>query len=108
VTWPTRAPATLDEYRVQFEDPSFLANTVIIELDGVVIGDLMLAVEDAWAQAEATAAAAQVQAELGWVLHPDHAGHGYATEAVTALLRVGATAASSATPSTGRANGWTR
>ena len=28
------------------------------------------------------------RAELGWVLHPDHAGRGYATEAVRALLRV--------------------
>jgi RimJ/RimL family protein N-acetyltransferase len=29
-----------------------------------------------------------VQAELGWVLHPDHAGHGYATEAVRGLVRL--------------------
>ena len=29
-----------------------------------------------------------VQAALGWAFHPDHAGHGYATEAVRELLRV--------------------
>jgi RimJ/RimL family protein N-acetyltransferase len=29
------------------------------------------------------------QAEVGYVLHPAHHGHGYATEAVGALLRVG-------------------
>jgi RimJ/RimL family protein N-acetyltransferase len=29
------------------------------------------------------------QAEVGYVLHPDHYGHGYATEAVGALLRLG-------------------
>jgi RimJ/RimL family protein N-acetyltransferase len=29
------------------------------------------------------------QAEVGYVLHPDHWGHGYATEAVGALLRLG-------------------
>lgn len=29
-----------------------------------------------------------MQAELGWVLHPDYAGHGYATEAVHALIRI--------------------
>jgi RimJ/RimL family protein N-acetyltransferase len=29
------------------------------------------------------------QAEVGYVLHPAHYGHGYATEAVAALLRLG-------------------
>jgi RimJ/RimL family protein N-acetyltransferase len=29
------------------------------------------------------------QAEVGYVLHPDHYGYGYATEAVGALLRLG-------------------
>jgi RimJ/RimL family protein N-acetyltransferase len=29
------------------------------------------------------------QGELGYVLHPDHHGHGYATEVATALLRLG-------------------
>ena len=48
----------------------------------------MLAVEDAWAQAEVADQARGVQADLGWVLHPDHAGHGYATEAVRQLLRL--------------------
>ena len=32
--------------------------------------------------------AATSAAELGWVLHPDYAGHGYATEAVRELLRL--------------------
>ena len=50
--WLTRAPATLVEYRTSFEDVASLAKTLIVELDGEVIGDLMLAVEDAWAQAE--------------------------------------------------------
>lgn len=46
----------------------------------------MLRVEDAWAQAEVTDHAECRQAELGWVLDPAHTGHGYATEAVRALL----------------------
>ena len=29
------------------------------------------------------------QAEIGFVLHPDHHGHGYATEAVTVLIDLG-------------------
>jgi RimJ/RimL family protein N-acetyltransferase len=51
-----------------------------------VIGDFMLRVEDAWAQAEVTECARGAVAELGWVLDPDSTGHGYATEAVRALL----------------------
>jgi RimJ/RimL family protein N-acetyltransferase len=60
----------------------------VVELDGRVIGDLMLDVQDAWAQAEVTDRARGTQAELGWVLHPDNTGHGYATEAVRALLGI--------------------
>jgi RimJ/RimL family protein N-acetyltransferase len=86
--WLTRAPETLEEYREQFDEPDSLAKTVIIELDGQVIGDLMLDVQDGWAQAEVADQARATQADLGWVLHPDYTGHGYATEAVHALLEV--------------------
>ncbi|MEV0902293.1 GNAT family protein [Actinoplanes sp. NPDC049802] len=86
--WITRFPATLAEHRAWFEAPESLARTLVIEHDGVVIGDLMVKIEDAWAQAEITGQAHRVQAELGWVLHPEHAGHGYATEAVRELLRL--------------------
>ena len=86
--WITRAPATLEEYRTQFEAPDSLDRTIVVQLDGEVIGDLMLRLEDAWAQAEIVDEARGVQAELGWVLHPDHAGHGYATEAVRELIRL--------------------
>jgi RimJ/RimL family protein N-acetyltransferase len=86
--WITRAPADLDTYRTQFEDAERLATTLVVELDGTVIGDLMLRIEDAWAQAEVADRARGVQAELGWVLDPDHAGHGYATEAVSGLIRL--------------------
>ena len=86
--WITRAPATRDEYRTHFADPESLARTIVVELDGAVIGDLMLRLEDAWSQAEVAEQAQGVQAELGWVLHPDHAGQGYATEAVRELIRL--------------------
>ena len=86
--WLTRAPATFEEFRPHLEDPASLAKTLVIERDGEVIGELMLQIDDAWAQAEVEAQARGVQAELGWVLHPDHAGHGYATEAVRELLRL--------------------
>ena len=86
--WLTRAPATLEEHRTGFEDAGSLAKTLVVELDGEIIGDLMLRVEDAWAQAEVADQAREIQAELGWVLHPDHAGNGYATEAVRGLIRL--------------------
>jgi RimJ/RimL family protein N-acetyltransferase len=86
--WLTSAPSTTEEYRATFADPERLAVVLVIELDGAVIGDLMVKVGDAWAQAEVTEQARQVQAELGWVLHPDHTGHGYAAEAVHELLRL--------------------
>jgi RimJ/RimL family protein N-acetyltransferase len=86
--WMTRAPATVDEHRAWLEAPDSLGRTLVIERGGAVIGDLMVKVEDAWAQAEIAEQARSVQAELGWALHPQHAGHGYATEAVRELLRL--------------------
>ncbi|HLL64925.1 MAG TPA: GNAT family protein [Micromonosporaceae bacterium] len=86
--WLTRAPATLAEHRTWFEAPDSLARTVVIECGGAIIGDLMVKIEDAWAQAEIAERARSVQAELGWVLHPEYAGQGYATEAVRELLRL--------------------
>ena len=86
--WITAAPADRESYRAHFEDPKRLAQTLLIELDGLVIGDLMLLIEDAWAQTEIAAQARGVQAELGWCLDPEQAGRGYATEAVAALVRL--------------------
>lgn len=86
--WLTRAPRTPADYRAYFENPESLVKTLVMERDGVVIGDLMVAVGDGWAQAERAGEAHGVQAELGWVLDPAHEGHGYATEAVRELLRL--------------------
>lgn len=86
--WLTQNTGTLTEYRTQFFDPDSLAKTLVVELHGHVIGDLMLEVQDAWAQTEVADRARAVQGELGWVLHPDHTGRGYATEAVRALLDI--------------------
>jgi RimJ/RimL family protein N-acetyltransferase len=86
--WLTSASSTIEQYRATFEDPERLAMLLVVELDGAVIGDLMVKVGDAWAQADVKEQARGVQAELGWVIHPDHTGHGYATEAVRELLRL--------------------
>lgn len=86
--WITSAPTDIDRYLSDFVEPARLAKTLVIELDGTVIGDLMLAIGDAWAQAEVRERASAVQAELGWSLDPDHSGKGYATEAVAGLIRI--------------------
>jgi aminoglycoside 6'-N-acetyltransferase len=51
---------------------------VVAELDGRVIGDVVL-----WCSDDT-----RLRAEAGWAFHPDVAGHGYATEAVRAVLDV--------------------
>lgn len=86
--WLTRAPATFAEHKAQFEEPRSLAKTLIVEHDGEVVGDLMVSIGNAWAQAEVSDGAVGVQAELGWVISPDHAGQGFGTEAARELVRI--------------------
>ena len=86
--WMTRAPETFEAFAAVFVEPEYLAKTIVIELDGKVVGDLMLSIDTPWAQAEVADQAVGVQAELGWVLDPAHHGHGYATEAVAELVRI--------------------
>jgi RimJ/RimL family protein N-acetyltransferase len=86
--WLTRLPASQAAYDESFATPDNLAKTLLVERDGQVVGDLMLDVKHAWAQAEVSDQAAHTEAELGWVLAPEHHGRGYATEAVSALLGI--------------------
>jgi RimJ/RimL family protein N-acetyltransferase len=63
----------LDVYRADFADPASLEKSLVIEFDAQVIDDLMVAVGEAWAQAEVADQAKRVQADLGWVIHPTSA-----------------------------------
>lgn len=84
--WITSLPtdeAAHAEHLVQHLD-----RTLVVEQDGVVIGDLMLRVCNAWSQAEVADVAEGTQAELGWVLAPAAQGQGLATEAVRELIAV--------------------
>ena len=65
-----------------------LRDQLVIEGEGRIVGDVMVRVEDAWAQREVVAQARGVQAELGWTLDPAVGGRGYASEAVGEVLRV--------------------
>ena len=86
--WITSAPQTLEDYRAYFQKPERLEKTLVVEHDGVVIGDLMLAIEDAWSQTEVAEQARGVQAELGWCIGTGYQGHGYAREAIEELIRI--------------------
>lgn len=52
------------------------ALALVAEHEGTVVGDVAL-----WTTGDTTS-----RAEIGWVLHPQHAGQGLATEAVRAVL----------------------
>lgn len=86
--WLTHHITQRSAYAEMFLDPDRLASTLVIEREHVVVGDLMLRIEDPWSQAEVADRARGTQAEVGWVLDPAHAGQGLATEAVTELLRI--------------------
>ena len=89
--WLAGCPADLEPYRTLFSEPDRVATTIILTLGhdtaAPIIGDLMLRLDDAWAQRDVVNHAHNTQAELGWVVDPDHSGHGYATEAARELLR---------------------
>lgn len=87
--WLGRAPATRDAFHATYSEPDRLAMTYVIELRGAeprIIGDIMIHIEDGWAQAEVLDAATNVQAELGWALDPAYTRQGYAFEAVRAVI----------------------
>jgi RimJ/RimL family protein N-acetyltransferase len=86
--WITCAPATIEDYRAHFLEADRLRTTLVVEHHGAMVGDLMLRVQDAWAQFEVADQARGVEAELGWVLDPSYAGRGLATEAVQELVRI--------------------
>ncbi|HQZ34076.1 MAG TPA: GNAT family N-acetyltransferase [Ilumatobacteraceae bacterium] len=87
-TWLNTSHGDRASFRKSFRDPVARANTLVIEHGDSVIGDLLVRIEDGVSQTEMRDKAARTQAEIGWALHPDHAGRGYATEAVNDILRV--------------------
>jgi RimJ/RimL family protein N-acetyltransferase len=86
--WMTSSSQDWDQFAEGMSDEDRMGKTLVIELDGRVVGDLMIAPEDPWAQAEVVEQAKGVQAEIGWCLDPALEGNGYATEAVRELIRL--------------------
>jgi len=88
--WLGPAPASREAFDELYRDPVRLATTLVVTRhdDGRIIGDIMLKVGDGWAQREVADQARGVEAELGWTLSPEFTGHGYASEAVQAVIDV--------------------
>lgn len=87
--WMTAAAQDLEVFKVRATKDDALAATLVVELDGVLIGDLMLRVESPWAQDEIKELATDTQAEIGWCIDPAVQGHGYGGEAAAELVRIG-------------------
>ncbi|MEP9363049.1 GNAT family protein [Nocardioides sp. CN2-186] len=77
-----------DTFVERMSTPDSVARTLVIELDGRIVGDLYLNIGDAWAQSDVADQAAGSQAELGWAVDPAYAGQGIATEAAGELVRI--------------------
>jgi RimJ/RimL family protein N-acetyltransferase len=86
--WMPDLPTSYDDWLLQLGRSGAVDRMLVMEVDGSVIGDLYLHVEDAWTQVEVKEAGKQVQAEIGWCLSPDHQGRGYVTEAMVELVRI--------------------
>ena len=80
------------DFQTNYVEAERYGRVVVIELagpgGGTVIGELMVAIQDGWGQREVIDRVAGVEAELGWVIAPEHGGRGYATEAVAAIVDV--------------------
>ena len=61
------------------QDGDTLRLAVTRRADGALVGEVLLKI----------ASQAALQAEVGYIFHPDFAGQGYATEAVAAMLGLG-------------------
>lgn len=94
--WLPMLPTSEQGHRETFCAPRRLATTLVVRLRGDdegdardgVIGDVKFDIGDGWAQDEVLPAAQGVQAEIGWVFDPQFHGRGYATEAVSEVLRL--------------------
>lgn len=93
--WLGLAPESVEAFRERYLDADRLASMHIVELlpagenaEPMPIGDIMIRLGDGWAQLEVADEAKGVEAELGWVLDPEHTGRGYATEAIRAVIDV--------------------
>lgn len=87
--WMTDASQDLDAFLAKAAEDGRVKDTLVVEVDGRLVGDLMVRVESPWSQGEVRELARDTQAEIGWCLDPAVQGQGYGTEAAAALLQIG-------------------
>ena len=86
-TWiPISSAVPREEFVEMYRAPERLPWFLVVEHEGVMVGELLLRVDDSTAQLEVRDLAVATVAEVGWVIHPDHQRQGFATEAVERLL----------------------
>jgi RimJ/RimL family protein N-acetyltransferase len=86
-TWiPISQAFPREEFVEMYRSAERLPWFLVIEHEGLLVGELLLRIGDSYAQAEVRELAAATMAEVGWVIHPDHQRQGFATEAVRRLL----------------------
>ncbi len=86
--WLSSAPDDYGEFAEAFATPQRTQTMLVMEHEGVVIGDLYLRVSDAWGQREVGDRLRQTQADVGWLVDPAYAGRGLATEGAAEVLRL--------------------
>ena len=86
--WLTGRPTSYDDYVERYGTPERLASTLVVELDGTIIGDLFVGLATPYAQVEVREQATNSEAAIGWLLDPAYVGQGYATEAAAEVLRI--------------------
>lgn len=83
--WIASRPTDVESLAERFGDGAVV---IIVEHEGQLIGDLMVRPREAYAQAEVADGAAGAEVELGWTFDPAHHGHGFATEAIRAVIGI--------------------
>ena len=86
--WMSALPDDYEEFVQAFSDPARTDTMLVMLHDGALVGDLYLAVSDAWGQREVAAGTKRTQAEIGWCVDPAYAGRGLASEGAAELLRL--------------------
>jgi RimJ/RimL family protein N-acetyltransferase len=87
---PEQAPAAVDRWAARCTtDGRFGVWAVQVKDTGVVAGTVLLVPLTGARQAVAPKPNEEDVVEIGWHFHPDSWGHGYATEAATAIARKG-------------------
>lgn len=86
--WLGSRPTDLEEFVERVSEPGLLGRIFVVEHAGIHVGDVYLGITDPWAQKEVRDDARGTAADIGYVIAPEFAGRGFASEAAAELLRI--------------------